>query len=158
MWWAAEKSRQGEANAVSGKHRMTAELMEPARIRQHRTTECLSSPHKQLAFIKRTKSVCIPPVENAAGRPPLLAISTPSTARGWTSSRDGDLLRRPAGKINRLFTFGAFNLCQDEPIKGAVVWPRGASGCERGRELCFSPHRRQQSASFHIWALSASWC
>lgn len=60
-------SRQGEAIAVSGKHRMTAELMEPAHIRQHSAAECLSSPRKQLAFIKQTKSVCIPPVANTAG-------------------------------------------------------------------------------------------
>ncbi len=56
-----------EEQAGNGKHRLTAELMEPAHIRQHSAAGCLSSPRKQLAFIKQTKSVCIPPVENAAG-------------------------------------------------------------------------------------------
>lgn len=46
-----------------------------------------------------------------------------------------DFLCRPLEKINRLFAFSAFNLCLDEPIKGAWWWPQGAAGCDRGRDL-----------------------
>lgn len=65
---------------VSGKPKMTSH-----ETRTHETTQydrvCLSSPRKQLAFIKQTKSACISPAANTAGAVASLARFHPRHSR-----------------------------------------------------------------------------
>ncbi|KAL7859427.1 hypothetical protein SRHO_G00145740 [Serrasalmus rhombeus] len=65
--------------------------------------------------------ICINEIMITAGA---VARFPPSAQLGVEHSAVMELFRRPAGKINTLFT--AFNLCQAAPVKGSTQWLQGA--------------------------------